>query len=109
MAGPGCYKIAFWSLLFAIAVVQIVITVVTHEQHVDNDARHSLLPNRRGLLPTLIKRLPAETKHSPSYHSDSISKLDTSGPGPARKKVWQEVLSSSPKIVLVHNFATFEE
>jgi hypothetical protein len=105
MAGPGFYKLAFWVLLTVVAVVQIVITVVAHQRH--DDAHHSLLPDGRGPLYALNNNVPGKAKRSPSYHSDSKSNVGTSNP--ASKKAWQEVLSSSPKIVLVHNFATKEE
>lgn len=105
MAGPGFYKIAFWTLLTVVAVVQIVITVVAHQRHDDN--HHSLLSDGRGKVQLMNHNLPGKDKRSPSYHSDSKSNIG--GSDPATKKVWQEILSSSPKIVLVHNFATKEE
>ncbi len=107
MAGPGFYKVAFWFLLTVVAVVQIVITVVAHQRH--DDTHHSLLPDGRGPLQNhaLNNNVPGKAKRSPSYHSDSKSTFGTTDP--TTKKAWQEVLSSSPKIVLVHNFATKEE
>jgi hypothetical protein len=92
------YKIAFWALLLTVLVIQVSITVVAHARH---DESHQLLQLRGGHHPLTSQKhvagaLPADA-------------LKSAPPDRTKSKVWQEVLSTSPKIILLHNFATKEE
>ena len=102
MVSSNFYKIAFWVLLATVLVFQIIISAVAFRAH--GDTPELLL--RNGQLPRTTKSLPAEAHGAQGQHGSVNAQTKPSGP---KGKVWQEILSSSPRIVLLHNFATREE
>jgi hypothetical protein len=107
MVAHSFYKIAFWALLFTIAVFQLIIAIIAHGHH--DAATEDLLVQNAKHQVFAVRSLhqPSGSQHARQQPSHVKSRL---GVGVAEtKKVWQEVLSSSPKIVLLHNFATEEE
>lgn len=105
MTNVNGYKFAFWALLATIAAFQIIINAVAHAHH---EQSHSLLQlSGRPHHPAVYKKPSANARVA---HSHADSKSESSAlHDAARGKVWQEVLSTSPKIILLHNFATKEE
>ncbi len=99
MSGSSFYKHAFWLLLIMVAGFQIIITIVAHSRH--EDTHDLLLSNGH----RHVSKVPRHPLGSAQRDGDSLP----SAPDSHKKKVWEEVLSTSPKIILLHNFATQAE
>jgi hypothetical protein len=108
MSGSNFYKHAFWLLLAAVAVFQVVITIVAHSRHSSSDDAPVLLS--KGRLPVTVPKI--RSVNLPGHSRDQQQAVQPSvaaASGSPKKKVWEEVLSTSPRIVLLHNFATKDE
>ena len=109
MVSSSFYKIAFWVLLSTVLVFQIIISAVAFRPQ---PAPPQLLL-RNGHLPPVPdsrhsspKTLPIDAQHVQGQQRSIPPEASASD---SRAKVWEEVLSSSPRIVLLHNFATKQE
>jgi hypothetical protein len=97
MSGSNFYKYAFWLLVATVAAFQLVITIVAHSHHTSSqDVPVLPLKGRRP-----AQKMP-ELSRAPGQQHAAAS-------GSTKKKVWEEVLSTTPRIVLLHNFATKDE
>jgi hypothetical protein len=105
MTSANGYKTAFWVLLITVVGFQVVITVIAHTRH--EESHQVLLPRGRPQHPLASK------KQSVSPAAQSLTGIQSqeppAAPDPIQSRVWQEVLSTSPKIILLHNFASKEE
>jgi hypothetical protein len=105
MSGYNFYKYAFWLLLISVASFQVIITIVAHSRHEDS---HSMLLSNGGRHPLKVSKHPSnEAQLKREQHEDIKSTFSSSNLH--KRKVWEEVLSTAPRIVLLHNFATKEE
>ncbi len=104
MSGSKFYKYAFWLLLATVAAFQLVITIVAHSRHSSSDDAPVLLSKGR-LQPVTVPKIPAHSRGQ----QQGAQALAAAASGSPKKKVWEEVLSTSPRIVLLHNFATKDE
>ena len=99
MTSSNGYKYAFWMLFTAVVAFQMIITFIAHARHEES---HQLLQR---MHPASSKRpADAHPQQKVAEFEQADKPRDT-----INRQVWQEVLSSSPKIVLLHNFATKEE
>ncbi len=105
MSGYNYYKYGFWLLLIAVACFQVIITIVAHSRH--EDSHNALLSNGGRQTPKVSKHPPSEAQLARKQNGDVTSTPSSSSL--RKQKVWEEVLSTSPKVILLHNFATKEE
>jgi hypothetical protein len=89
-----------------VAGFQIIITIVAHSRHEDT---HDLLLSNGHRHVSKVPMHPLGSAQRAPREQQRDSDSLPSAPDSHKKKVWEEVLSTSPRIILLHNFATQAE
>ena len=111
MTSSNGYKYAFWMLLTTVVAFQMIITFIAHARHEES---HQLLQSTgrlRHSAPPVASHGSTAKRPADAHAQQKVAGFKQADKplDKLNRQVWQEVLSSSPKIVLLHNFATKDE